>query len=107
MTSGSFYFYAGECFAGKTLSREEEIQRKSQLYLGIYNLDGWDIKSFAELSRCVTKAVKHYNNKRRHRHLNWQTPMQFERAVQNQQPGERIKMKLYKHLESCLQNKCE
>lgn len=70
-------------------------------------LDGWDIKSFAELSRFVTKAVKHYNSKRRHRHLNWQTPMQYEWAVQNQQPGERIKMKLYKHLKSCSQNKCE
>lgn len=34
MTSGSFYFYAGKCFAGKTLSREGEIQPKSQLYLG-------------------------------------------------------------------------
>lgn len=70
-------------------------------------LDGWDIKDFAELSRCVTKAVKHYNGKRRHQGLSWQTPTEFEKRVESQQPNQRIKMKLYKTLESYSQNTCE
>lgn len=70
-------------------------------------LVGWSIKDFAALSRCVTKAVKHYNSKRRHQSLNWQTPMQFEKTVESQQPDRRIKMKLYNGLETCSQSKCE
>lgn len=70
-------------------------------------LDGWLMKDFATLSRLVTKAVSHYNKKRRHQSLNWKTPMQFEQDVKKQHPNDRIKMKLYKHLESCSQYQCE
>lgn len=70
-------------------------------------LDGWEIKDFAMLNRFVKKAVNHYNTKRRHQNLKWQTPTQFEKHVKNLQPAERMKMKLYKHLESCSQNECE
>jgi len=50
--------------------------------------------------------VKHYNQKRRHKNLNWQTPTQFENNVKNLSPDDRLKMKLYKSLESCSQNRC-
>jgi hypothetical protein len=64
-------------------------------------LDGWQIKSFAQLSALLTKAVDHYNNKRRHKSLAWQTPMQFEQMIKTMTPEETPKMKLYKHLENC------
>lgn len=70
-------------------------------------LDAWQINNFATLSRSVTKAVNHYNNKRRHQSLNWQTPLQFEHDVKNQPFNDRIKMKLYKQLESYSQNQWE
>ncbi len=67
-------------------------------------LDGWSITDFATLRRCVTKAVRHYNSKRRHQSLNWQTPMQFEKTVENHQADRRIKLKLYNSLESYSQS---
>jgi len=69
-------------------------------------LDGWEIKDFATLSGCLKKAIDHYNKKRRHQRLDWQTPMQFERNVKNMALGDRPKLKLYKHLENFPQNEC-
>ena len=63
-------------------------------------LDRWEIKDFVTLSRSLKIAVNHYNQNRRHKSLNWQTPIQFEKNVENQPPADRMKMKLYKHLES-------
>jgi putative transposase len=69
-------------------------------------LDGWEIKDFATLTRLLKKAVNHYNYKRRHQNLSWQTPIQFEKDVKNILPDDRTKMKLYKQLEDYPQNKC-
>lgn len=70
-------------------------------------LDRWEITTFATLSRLLKKAVDHYNNKRRHQSLNWRTPIQVETNVRNQPPNERMKVKLYKHLENYSQSRCE
>jgi transposase InsO family protein len=69
-------------------------------------LDRWEIKDFATLSRLLKKAVNHYNQKRRHKSLNWQTPTQFEKTVENLSADDRMKMKLYKPSKSYSQNKC-
>ncbi len=61
-------------------------------------LNRWDIKDFSSLSRLVKKAVHHYNNKRRHQSLQWQTPVQFEKHVKKLPPNERVKLTLYKPL---------
>jgi putative transposase len=58
-------------------------------------LDGWKVRDYATLSRLLNQAVKHYNQKRRHKSLNWQTPIQFEKYVKNLQPDQRAKIKLY------------
>ena len=63
-------------------------------------LDGWDITDFATLCRLTRKAVHHYNFKRRHQSLTWQTPIEFERNVENLDPANRPKFKLYKQLET-------
>ncbi|MGC4036800.1 MAG: IS3 family transposase [Chitinophagaceae bacterium] len=70
-------------------------------------LDGWEIKDYATLSRLLKKAVHHYNHKRRHQNLNWQTPVAVEINVKKLQPNDRFKMKLYNHLEDYPQNRCE
>src|SRR5688572_25718031 len=67
-------------------------------------LDGWQISDFATLSRLLNKAVKHYNHKRRHQSLDWQTPIQFEKNVNNLAADQRPKFKLYNPIETCAQN---
>jgi transposase InsO family protein len=42
-------------------------------------LDGWQINNFQQLQRSVKRAVAHYNEKRSHQSLNWNTPVNFER----------------------------
>lgn len=59
-------------------------------------LDRWEINDFGTLSRCVTKAVMHYNHKRGHRNLEKKTPVQFETDVKNTPADKRPKMRLYK-----------
>lgn len=61
-------------------------------------LDEWEIKDYQTLSRCVAKAVKHYNNKRRHQNLRWKSPLQFENEVENLSKDQRPKMKIHKQL---------
>jgi transposase InsO family protein len=41
----------------------------------------WDIKTFPDLHKCLRKAVKNYNARRPHRHLNRKTPLDFEKYV--------------------------
>jgi len=62
-------------------------------------LDGWSINDFAMLNRSVRKAVNHYNRKRQHDNLNKLSPVEFENKLLITQSTERIKLKLYKHLE--------
>lgn len=69
-------------------------------------LDGWQIGDFVTLSRCVNKAVHHYNHKRRHQGLNWQTPIDVERNVKNLDESIRPKLKLYNPLETYSQSGC-
>lgn len=69
-------------------------------------LDRWEISSFVMLTRLLKKAVDHYNHSRRHKNLNWQTPIQFEKNVKNIPLDDRIKMKLYKQLDSYSQDHC-
>ncbi len=69
-------------------------------------LDGWKIRDYATLRRLLNKAVKHYNHKRRHQSLKWQTPMEFENHVNNLPPHQRPKMKLYNPIETCSQKTC-
>ena len=42
-------------------------------------LDHWKPKNYTELKTQITKAVKNYNTKRPHKHLNHLTPAEFER----------------------------
>lgn len=70
-------------------------------------LDGWQIRDFATLSRCVNKAVYHYNHKRKHDSLNRQTPIDFERNVKNLDESKRPKLKLYNPLETYSQTTVE
>jgi transposase InsO family protein len=69
-------------------------------------LDGWQIRDYATLSRLLNKAVKHYNHKRRHQSLHWQTPVEFEKNVENLDPNQRPKLKLYSPIETCPQTDC-
>jgi len=41
-------------------------------------LSYWNPKNFEQLKKCVKKAVHHYNNKRKHNHLDRNTPVDFE-----------------------------
>lgn len=59
-------------------------------------LDGWEIDNEAQLKKAVARAVEHYNQKRRHRSLDWQTPSDFERQLRRLKPEERKKQRIYK-----------
>ena len=61
-------------------------------------LNEWKIENYQELTRSVAKAVKHYNNKRKHQALGYISPIDFEK-----QP-DRVTMKLYKSSENPTQN---
>ena len=41
-------------------------------------LDRWNLNTFEQLKKGVDKAVHHYNNKRKHKHLKRMTPVEFE-----------------------------
>jgi putative transposase len=70
-------------------------------------LDRWVIKDYRSLSKSVTKAVKHYNNKRKHKNIGDKNPVQFEKEVENLPEEQRPKEKIYKPLERYPQNGCE
>ena len=70
-------------------------------------LDRWVIKDYETLSRSVDKAVKHYNNKRKHKSLAGKSPVQFENEVEKLPEDQRPKEKIYKQLERYPQNDCE
>lgn len=59
-------------------------------------LNGWKIKSYRQLQYHTAKAVRHYNEKRQHQSLQWQTPKDYEFLVSNLPAAERPVMKLYK-----------
>jgi len=63
-------------------------------------LDGWQIRTYPLLVRAVRKAVRHYNEKRRHNSLGGKTPQQFEGYVKNLSEDERPKWNIYKPLET-------
>ena len=44
-------------------------------------MEYWYYETYAQLKKKVNKAVKHYNNKRIHEHLNHTTPKEFENTV--------------------------
>lgn len=62
-------------------------------------LRGWKIKDYEQLRRAVSKAVTHYNIKRRHQSLNWQTPVQFEEYIKTLPLDDRPKVKIYKQID--------
>lgn len=59
-------------------------------------LDGWAIENEIQLRRAVARAVKHYNQHRRHQSLGWLTPSDFERQLKTLKPEERKKESIYK-----------
>lgn len=61
-------------------------------------LDGREIKDYRTLVKAVTKAVKHYNCKRRHRSLGLISPVQFERKVEKIDKDKRPTERIYKQL---------
>jgi len=63
-------------------------------------LDKWSIKDYKSLSKSVTRAVRHYNNKKRHKSLGDKTPVQFEKELENLSEDQRPKEKIYKHVDS-------
>lgn len=46
-------------------------------------LDGWKATDYAQLKRHLQAAVKHYNEKRPHNHLNRMSPVDFEKNCAN------------------------
>jgi len=70
-------------------------------------LNRWNIENYKTLSSSVAKAVKHYNNKRKHKSLGDKSPVQFEKNLENLSGEQRPKQKIYKQLESYSQNQCE
>lgn len=70
-------------------------------------LDRWIIKDYETLSKSVDKAVKHYNNKRKHKNIGDKSPVQFEKELEKLLEEQRPKEKIYKHLERYPQNACE
>lgn len=44
-------------------------------------IDLWEPKDFGQLKRMVTKAVKHYNNKRPHNNIGKLSPVKFEQSL--------------------------
>jgi transposase InsO family protein len=58
-------------------------------------LDHWQIESYAQLKRMVSKAVKHYNNKRLHNHIGRKTPVAFEQLVMCLPEQQRPVIKIY------------
>lgn len=47
-------------------------------------LEYWNITDLSKLRKCLTKAVKHYNNDRPHNHLSGKmSPIKFENALQH------------------------
>lgn len=59
-------------------------------------LKGWTIKSLNDLKKKTAIAVKHYNNKRIHRHLpGKQTPQKFEQTYINLNTQNRPKVIIY------------
>lgn len=59
-------------------------------------LDGWRIKSYAQLKIAVQRAVTHYNSKRRHQNLQWESPFTFEKNVQLLKQKNRPIITIYK-----------
>ena len=60
-------------------------------------LNGWKIGDFAALSRCLRKAVNHYNRKRSHDSLNKLSPIEFEKQLSNKNLKELVKVNMVKH----------
>jgi putative transposase len=59
-------------------------------------LDWWSISDYPDLVRCVNKAVKHYNTKRKHESLGDTAPVAFENYVKTLPPDSRPKVRIYK-----------
>lgn len=55
----------------------------------------WKINNFRDLKKSVSKAVQHYNNKRKHDNLNKLTPVAFEKLTETMDPESRPKMKIF------------
>ncbi len=58
-------------------------------------LDPKDIKSYGELKQEVSKAVRNYNTKRIHNHLNRETPEGFRKKIINLLPNDRPMITIY------------
>lgn len=52
-------------------------------------LDHWKPETFEQLKRCVAKAVKNYNHKRIHNHINRTTPSSYKSLCKNIKAEER------------------
>src|SRR5690606_11443516 len=58
-------------------------------------LEYWYYETYAQLKKKVNKAVKHYNNKRIHNHLNRTTPKDFENMVISLSNDQRATMTIF------------
>lgn len=71
---------SSDCFLSMDLSAEKNAyaERINGIIKNEY-LEFWRMNSFKDLKSCVNKAVKHYNEKRIHRHLPGKlSPIKFE-----------------------------
>lgn len=62
-------------------------------------LNGWEINSYSQLSKCVSQAINHYNTKRRHQSLQWKAPCEYESELDKLSMGQKPKMLIYKEPE--------
>lgn len=58
-------------------------------------LEHWYYATYAQLRKMVSKAVRHYNNKRIHDHLNRTTPKDFENTVISLSKDQRPTMSIF------------
>lgn len=77
-------------------AQENAYAERIHLTIKSEYLEGWSPQNLSELRAGVRKAVRHYNNKRKHNALGRLSPAEFERRwAENRLPGSRPVMEIF------------